>query len=78
MAYELRDGQGSLFLNDKKETEKHPDYKGSMLIEGQKYWLSGWSKKGERGKWLSLAATPAGADKAPPKKAAIDDDSIDF
>tara|TARA_S200002703_G_scaffold118308_1_gene103962 strand:+ start:3558 stop:3824 length:267 start_codon:yes stop_codon:yes gene_type:complete len=42
MAYEQKNNTGSLFRNEKKETENHPDYNGSMLIDGTEYWISGW------------------------------------
>jgi hypothetical protein len=56
MAYDNTD-KGSLFTNDKKETEKHPDYNGSINVGGKEYWLSGWKKKSEKtGKtFLSLS-----------------------
>jgi hypothetical protein len=55
MAYELRDGQGTLFRNERKETEKHPDYTGSIkLPDGSECWLSGWIKQGAKGKFFSL------------------------
>jgi uncharacterized protein (DUF736 family) len=57
MAYEQKDNSGSLFINDKKEQENHPDYKGSVKIGGREYWLSGWKKSTKDGKkWLSLSA----------------------
>lgn len=58
---------GSLFINDRKATENHPDYKGSITINGQKYWLSGWlrtnDKKDGSGKvtFISLKADQAEA-----------------
>jgi len=58
MAYERRDGDGSLFKNDRKETDKHPDYQGSILINGQDFWLSAWIKKGAKGTFMSLSAKP--------------------
>ena len=39
---EKRDNSGVLFKNDKKETEKHPDYKGNIMVDGNEYWLSAW------------------------------------
>lgn len=75
--------RGSLFKNDRKEKETHPDLKGSVNIDGKEYWLSGWSKVTSKGdKMLSLSVTPKeaqGASKpAAPQKAApapdFDDD----
>lgn len=55
MAYELREGQGSLFKNERKETEKHPDYTGSIkLPDGSEHWLSAWIKQGAKGKFFSI------------------------
>ena len=46
---------GALFKNDKKETEKHPDYKGSCEINGTEYWVSSWLNESKNGrKYLSL------------------------
>lgn len=39
-----QDNSGSIFINDRKTSEKHPDYKGTITIEGKKYWVSGWLK----------------------------------
>lgn len=56
MAYETKDLTGSLFKNDRKNTDKHPDYTGSIMVGGQEYWLSAWLKDGKngKGKWMSL------------------------
>lgn len=50
--------RGVLFKNDRKETEKHPDYKGSVNFNGQDCWLSAWLKDGKSGKFMSLSVTP--------------------
>lgn len=42
MAYQQKPNSGSLFINDKKETDKHPDYTGTALIDGKEYYISGW------------------------------------
>lgn len=50
---------GVLFINDKRESERHPHMKGSINIEGVEYWVSAWSKTSPKvnGKFLSLSAT---------------------
>lgn len=63
MAFELKDGQGSLFKNDKDGNEARPDYKGSIKIDGVEMWLSAWIKEGAKGKWMSLSVQPK---EAPP------------
>lgn len=54
MAYEMKDGDGSLFRDT---SERNKDYDGKCMIGGQMYWISGWRKQGKDGKpdWLSLA-----------------------
>jgi hypothetical protein len=58
---EKRDNSGVLFKNDKKETEKHPDYKGNIMVDGNEYWLSAWIKEGKTGKFMGLAVSPRDA-----------------
>jgi hypothetical protein len=56
-----KDNAGALFKNDRKENEKQPDYKGSLMINGVDYWLSAWinvSQKDGKTKYMSLSATP--------------------
>lgn len=37
--------RGQIWPNDKRETENHPDFKGSINVEGKEYWLSAWKRK---------------------------------
>lgn len=56
MAYETKDNTGSLFRNNRKESERHPDYNGSVRIDGHDMWISGWLKETKDGqKYFSLA-----------------------
>lgn len=66
MAYEQRDLSGSLFKNDRREKDTHPNLTGSIMIDGKEYWLSGWTKERNSGeKWISLAAKPKEARNGP-------------
>jgi uncharacterized protein (DUF736 family) len=54
-----RDMTGALFVNTKKNATNHPDYNGSITINGVEYWLSGWKKTSESGvHYMSLAIKP--------------------
>lgn len=55
MAYETRNNTGSVFPNDRKEKDSHPDHKGKALIDGQWFWVSAWEKSGSKGGFLSLS-----------------------
>jgi len=55
---EQRNNSGVLFTNDKKETDKHPHYKGNITVDGKDYWLSAWIKEGKSGKFMGLAVSP--------------------
>jgi hypothetical protein len=59
MAYEMKELSGSLFKNQKKEKDTHPNAQGSCLINGVEYWISSWTKEDKNGnKWQSLAFKP--------------------
>jgi len=50
--------RGALFKNDKKETEKQPDYKGKINVNGQDFYLSAWIKSAkDGGKFMSLSVS---------------------
>ena len=58
MAYEPKDLTGTFRRNERKEKETHPDFTGTARINGVDYWISGWTKQNERGKYMSLAFKP--------------------
>jgi len=78
VAYEPKDNSGTLFRNDKKESDKHPDYKGDAIINGQAVWISAWIKDGKRGKFMSLSFNPKddrrSSDRKPSRQSNGDDD----
>lgn len=37
--------RGAIFKNEKKETEKHPDFTGSLNVNGQEFWVSAWKRR---------------------------------
>lgn len=63
MAYEMREGQGSMFPNDKGDNPKRPDYRGDFLLNGVVYEISGWLKEGKKGRWLSVSVKAKADDK---------------
>ena len=53
--YEQKEGQGSLFKNEKKTNDKQPDYRGSLKWHNQTLNVAGWVKDSKNGKkFLSL------------------------
>jgi len=44
MSYD-NNNKGQIWKNDKKVTEHHPDFRGSLNVEGVEYWVSGWKRK---------------------------------
>ena len=37
--------RGSIWKNEKKATEKHPDFTGSLNVGGVDFWVSAWKRK---------------------------------
>ena len=37
--------RGSIWRNDKKEKDTHPDFTGSLNVEGVEYQVSAWKRK---------------------------------
>lgn len=58
MAYQHKENTGSLFKNEKKEKDTHPNMTGTALIGGVEYWVSAWTNDGQKGKWQALAFKP--------------------
>ena len=39
--------RGSIWKNEKKETDNHPDFTGNLDVDGVEYWVSAWKKKAD-------------------------------
>jgi len=85
MAYIPKEGSGSLFKNDRKTTENHPDYQGTIMVNNRECYLSAWVKEGKKGKFFSVSIgkvkepmgfKPAGSDEI--KRHTIEDDNLPF
>lgn len=60
--------RGSIWKNEKKETDKHPDFTGSLNVDGKDYWVSAWKRRpdaSEKAPALSFSVKPK--DGAAPK-----------
>lgn len=57
MAYD-NTNRWTLNKNDRKEKDTHPDYKGSLNVDGVDYWIDGWIKEGANGKFISGSLKP--------------------
>lgn len=62
--YEQRDNSGSLFKNEEKESERHPDYSGMCVINGVEMYMDAWLKTADSGRrWMSFSFKAKGKSK---------------
>jgi hypothetical protein len=57
MAYEMKPGEGSVFRNEKKVEDWHPEFRGRvMLPDGVVHWVDVRERVGKDGgsMWLSI------------------------
>ena len=66
---EQRDNNGALFKNEKKTSDKAPDYRGPCMVNGVALEVSGWIRKSKSGlTYMSLAFKPPYQQEAKPAK----------
>lgn len=81
--------RGTLFRNDRKETDRHPDYTGRININGTDHWLSAWIKEAGPNarnpgqKFMSLSIGDECQRQSPPpasnpSQGSFDEDDIPF
>jgi len=81
MAYEQKDNSGSLFRNERKTTQNHPDFTGSVKVGGVEYWLSAWTKPPKdatKKGFFSLAFTPKDQQQQKPQQSGGDEPAPEF
>lgn len=49
---------GALFINNRRQSDRSPDFTGSCEINGQEFWVNGWNKQGKTGQFMSLSFKP--------------------
>jgi uncharacterized protein (DUF736 family) len=72
---------GALFANADRKTDKHPNARGTLNVDGVEYWISAWTKVSKKGeKYQSLSVTPKEQQqgKAAPADDFDDDSSVPF
>ncbi len=37
--------RGQIWKNENRKTDTHPQFTGSINVDGKEYWLSGWTRK---------------------------------
>ena len=52
-----RDNSGLLGNNNKWEKANDPNKRGSCMVGGVEYWISGWDKENQYGPFTSLSFT---------------------
>lgn len=62
--------RGSIWKNDKKEKDSHPDFTGALNVDGRDYWVSAWKRKeGASDKAPALSFSIKKKDGQPPRHA---------
>ncbi len=70
---------GALFRNDRRQSDSHPEYTGTINVKGEEFWLSAWVKQTKDGKkFFSIKLREKNAAPPQPKPAAREEADIPF
>lgn len=64
-AYVPAEGKGTIFKNDRKEKDNHPDWKGVAMLDGRMVEIALWTRDGKRGEFYSVGIGHARERQAP-------------
>ena len=69
--------RGILSRNDRKTADTHPDFTGSLNVNGVEMWMDGYTQKTKDGSrsFMSIKVKPKDAPKAARQPSSADDDS---
>ena len=73
MAYD-KTNTGVLFVNKERKSDKYPNFRGTINVNGKDFEVAGWTRESKTGdKYLSLKIEePRTAQKAEPKPTSTD------
>lgn len=56
--YQNKENTGAIFKNEKKTSVKHPDYRGTVNVEGKEFEIALWLKESQKGtKYFSVSVS---------------------
>lgn len=58
--FQQKEGCGAMFRNEEKEADTHADWQGTLLVNGQQYWLNAWinTAKSSGKEYLNVTVKP--------------------
>ncbi|MES2602123.1 MAG: hypothetical protein V4602_15075 [Pseudomonadota bacterium] len=71
MAEMDKTNRGAIWKNQKKERDTHPDFTGSLNVNGVEFWVSAWKRKedaSDKAPALSFSIKPKEDRAAPPAR----------
>ena len=73
--------RGAIWRNDKKASDRHPDFTGSLNVDGVEYWVSAWKRRegqSDRSPALSFSVRRKEREQSASGRPDVADDDIPF